>query len=237
MDKFPPYVFFLVVSQKEDSYKEEQINSRIKLILDNSVGLSKSRNIIIKNVETKWLWIQDDDISLNFKEFEQLLSLLKGEVSDAVFIKVLSCENTAEYYKSYTFHKKHSLLNALKISSIEILVNVDFIKKNKITFNEKLGLGTNMPCCEENKFVLDIFKESESVSYFDVAPCSHTTLIENRNIDHEKRFVARGYFLHYLPVYISSILLLRWAWNIRCDLTLSKKLSLMLKSYSRCLFS
>lgn len=194
-------VVFLVCVQGQIElpiYKKDNIS----IIFSKSKGLSKSRNIIIDNSHTKWLWFQDDDISLSIDNVIMFIEILKKSHSDIFLSKICSLESSLPY-KNYNFHYFHSIFNCLKVSSIEIIVNLDFIKKNSIYFNEKLGLGTPMPSCEENLFVYKIFKISKNIKYLDSFLCFHTSILANRNIDYTSRFIAKGYLMKCLSFYVS----------------------------------
>ena len=120
---------------------------------------------------------------------------------------------------NYTFHKTHRLTNSLKISSIEIVVRREFVNDNNIKFDTNLGLGTDLPCGEENKFVLNLFQSNAKVRYLDLATCFHTTVLEGRKIDQLGRFSARGYLLRFYPFYISFPLMIRWAIYIPAEMS------------------
>lgn len=229
--KIDPRVDFLICSQKESEATTIIVSERIKVIKTNESGLSRSRNKLLKESESKWLWIQDDDIKIDFEELQKLVVALSESSEDLTFIKVKSLENNNEFYKNYTFHNSHKLTNSLKISSIEIIVRRKFVGHNNIKFDTKLGLGTDMPCGEENKFVLNLFQSNAKVRYLDLAACFHTTELENRDIDHSGRFSARGYLLRFYPFYIRFPLMIRWAIYIPTNLSFYNKIILMLKAY------
>lgn len=211
LDILPIDVSFLVVSQGYSSNAVLEYNSRIKIIESKTLGLSKNRNIVIENTKTDWLWIQDDDFRLCESELIRMLDFIRKSSCDIIFTKIISLEDNDKHYKNYKFHQKHLRLNALKISSIEIVIRKSFINKNKILFSNEFGLGTNLPCCEENIFILDCFDKTDNVCYSDFSCCYHTTLDENRNIDYSKNYYAKGVFLKKLPFYISILLILRWS--------------------------
>ncbi|EKF9603209.1 glycosyltransferase [Vibrio cholerae] len=204
---------FLIVSQDEEYNVIEIKNDKLTIIKSKTVGLSKSRNIAIEYVDSGWIWFQDDDIQLNINEINSIYKTILYYDSDLYFIKIGSLENKNTLYKNYSHYRKHSDLNFLKISSIEIIVSVKFIKNKKIIFDEKLGLGSNLPCCEENKFILDCFNQCPSVFYVDGIACYHTTLISNRNIDYVKCMKARGYLLACLPYWLAILLFVRWSFK------------------------
>ncbi|MFH4530042.1 glycosyltransferase [Vibrio diabolicus] len=191
---------------------DSQINYNDKVIIINSTdkGLSKSRNLLLEYCGTDWLWIQDDDIELDVSKVENFRTVLLNLSSDIALIKVGSSENKSMFYKDYSFHKKHSYTNMLRISSIEILVKTSFIKEKSIRFNEDYGLGTSLPCCEENLFLISCFNNAARFSYLDYVLCYHTTLEESRNIDYSKRLLARGSFLNFIPLKLRLLLFFSW---------------------------
>lgn len=221
-------VDFLIVSQKESENKIVNLNEKIKIIYSTSIGLSKSRNLVIENCHKDWLWFQDDDIVLNEDSVFNLMLKLECCKDDIVLTKVGSLECPDKLYKSYKFHNNHSMLNMLKVSSIEIIVSVSFLKINAIKFNEDFGLGTSMPCCEENIFLLDCFHASGSFKYLDIVCCFHTTNLELRNISYEKNLFAKGKFLSMLPFYIATPLLLKWTF-MKTDLKKGQQFRLLAK--------
>jgi glycosyltransferase involved in cell wall biosynthesis len=233
IDKIDQRVNFLICSQREPTNTVTQLSERVKVIKTTESGLSRSRNMLLANSQSKWLWVQDDDIELEFDALQQLVNILQNSNDDLHFIKVKSLENHNDFYKNYAFHSSHKLTNSLKISSIEIIIRREFVNANNIKFDTNLGLGTKLPCCEENKFILDVFKANAKVSYLDVATCYHTTNIESRAIDHAGRFCARGYLLRFYPFYIRFALMLRWAIKIPAELSFYEKMKLMLKNYIR----
>ncbi|HBL03382.1 MAG TPA: hypothetical protein DDZ61_12345 [Aeromonas salmonicida] len=201
---------FLIISQGEECDLVEIKSDVLTIIKSTTIGLSKSRNIAIENVNSGWIWFQDDDIQLNIDNIDILHDIILEKKSDIYFVKIGSLEQKDALYKSYSHYKKHSRFNFLKISSIEIIVNAEFVKENQIKFDENLGLGTQLPCCEENKFILDCFNHSASIFYVDCVACYHTTLLSNRNIDYMNSMQAKGYLLSFVPHWLAIVLFIRW---------------------------
>lgn len=201
---------FLIISQGEEYDLVEIKSDVLTIIKSTTIGLSKSRNIAIENINSGWIWFQDDDIQLNIDNIDTLHDIILEKKSDIYFVKIGSLEQKDALYKSYSHYKKHSRFNFLKISSIEIIVNAEFVKENQIKFDESLGLGTQLPCCEENKFILDCFNHSASIFYVDCVACYHTTLLSNRNIDYMKSMQAKGYLLSFVPHWLAIFLFIRW---------------------------
>jgi len=184
---------------------------------ESSTGLSKSRNAVIRLCRTKWLWFQDDDLIIDFGELKRLVFFLESYAGDLVFVKIRSAEDGSVYYKNYSFHNKTSQLNCNKISSIEIIGRADFFRDKGLLFNEQLGLGSPLPCCEENLFIWDCFKSFARVVYLNCSPCLHTLLVKDRYKNSYRHYLARGYYLRYLPLYFAIPLMVRWGVRSRID--------------------
>jgi glycosyltransferase involved in cell wall biosynthesis len=223
-------VSFLVISQLEDKC-EDDILDNIRIIKLTSKGLSKSRNFAIKETSTEWVWFQDDDFVLNELELKNLIYSLSVTNIDIALIRIGSLENRQTYYKKYKDFSKFTRLLSLKVSSIEIIARVDFLRKNKITFNENLGLGTELACCEENQFMLNSFDAGANIHYLKNTLCYHTTLPENRNIDYTKNLKAKGYILKQFPLYISLPLILKWAFTINTGFVFFKNIKLLINGF------
>jgi glycosyltransferase involved in cell wall biosynthesis len=176
-------------------------------------GLSNNRNAVIDACETKWIWFQDDDIRLSGEGLRGLVSSLDLANEDIAFVRVKSLEgeNNTGLYKSYDFHQTHTWLNCNKISSIEIVVRAQFLRANSIRFNPKLGLGTALPCCEENLFVMEAFSKNASFIYLKCAPCFHTINPELRIKVSRAHYEAKGAYLRRLPLLYSLPLMMRWS--------------------------
>lgn len=201
---------FLVSYQSKEARVYSSDHPRVTFTRCESVGLSENRNTCIHIAQGEYIWFQDDDIEIDLDNISSILAEIVHENKDLYFVKIGSLEEKNALYKNYSFFKKHSSLNFLKISSIEIIVKVSFIKEHKINFDRSLGLGTQLPCCEENKFILDCFNHSASIFYVDCVACYHTTLLSNRNIDYMKSMQAKGYLLSFVPHWLAIVLFIRW---------------------------
>lgn len=221
---------FLVISQLENE-NASYLHDNVRVIQLTSKGLSKSRNVAIKETKTEWVWFQDDDFLINETQLLSFLDSFLIDDADITLIRIGSLEEREKYYKNYTEYSKFSRLLSLKVSSIEIIARVNFIRESKIEFNEKLGLGTELPCCEENQFMLDSFDKGANVYFSGQTLCYHTTLPENRNVDYAKNLQAKGFFLKNFSFPVALILILKWAFTIKSEFTFLQNLKLLIKGF------
>ncbi|MBB1400964.1 glycosyltransferase [Pseudoalteromonas sp. SG45-1] len=226
-----PNINFLIISQNENSNSQYKYLENLKVIKSDSIGLSRSRNIALDIINKGWLWFQDDDFEFDESGLKRLTNELSHCKDDIFLTRIGSLENKEKMYKSYGHYERHSLLNSVKASSIEIIVNTSFIEQHRISFDIRFGLGTDLPCCEENKFLLDSFRCKAVVCYSSYVTCYHTTILENRNVDYSKNLIAKGFFLNFLPIYISLPLMLRWSLKIKTNLSSLSNFKLLCIGY------
>lgn len=237
-DKLPPAIKFLVVSQMEaeNAYFNFQ---GVDVYCQKNKGLSKSRNFALRKCDTEWIWFQDDDIELILERVLVLINKIKDYESDVLLVRVASRERPEEGFKNYERYAVHKFFLALRVSSIEIVARVDFLKKYNLKFDENLGLGSALPSCEENLFFYDcVVRSPGEYKLYDDAVCLHTTVNEDRNIDYFGRYEARGYMLAKTGSFLGLLILVWWA--IRAspdDISRGKRLALMLSTYLRVLRS
>lgn len=231
-------VRFMIVSQLEDADEAFERNGII-VICSSEKGLSKSRNLAIDYCRTEWIWFQDDDINLLIENVIHFIGYMRKSSSQLILVKVGSLEDPKKFYKRYDRYLVDKRVLALRISSIEIIVRSSFIKKNNIRFDENLGLGTDLPSGEENKFFYDcVVNNNANFEVYDEKLCLHTTLIENRCIDHEARYRARGYMLGKVKDKLSPFIMVWWAVRPTKDgVSRFQRLGLMVKTYLRAINS
>ncbi len=233
--EFTPGDFeFLVVSQFESKNSVNVNHKSIKVIHTTEKGLSKSRNLAIKSCTSKWIWFQDGDVHLLLDHLPALVKFLATNNDNLVLAKVASSENPREFFKDYSRYNVPPRFLVYRVSSIEMIAKRSFLTENEIFFDENLGLGTSLPSCEENLFFYDVvIRNRGSFGIFDHPICSHTTNIESRDINYEKRYMARGYLLAKMPRF-STLVVFSW-WAIRKTkegLSRYSRISLMLKGVS-----
>jgi hypothetical protein len=204
-----------VVSQGEAENCKLMVGD-IDLVLSSELGLSKSRNINIEKCQTKYIWFLDDDVVFNasLSEVFQALcqSLLGQESPDFLFCNVVGLETGAPYknYKYRVSGKRVGRLDCLKVSSIEIIGSVDFVRTKGIWFNENIGLGTKYPGNEEVNFLIDCFDQGAKMEWLDKQILKHTIDPNNRQVEGTAVYKVRGATASRYGIF-GLFLITRWA--------------------------
>ncbi len=239
-------ITFLIVCQMYDTPKpsveslKSEVDQQVALLKGklnievqffDEKGLSKSRNRVIEYCKTQYLWFLDDDVELELDEVEKLTCELASTQANATLVRIGSLEKREEFYKDYSSFKLGEVINPLlllRASSIEMVVDVNFLKLNSIRFNESLGLGTSYPCCEENLLLLEMKGKGALIVTSELKPVYHTTMIEHRVSIGEGHFLARGYVAAQYPFYLRFPLIFRWATRSHHSFHLFERLRLLI---------
>lgn len=140
-------------------------HTNVRCISIEEKGLSKSRNLAIKNAQGEICVIADDDIVYLPGCINSIKTAFSQYESDLITYKIITPEN--KDYKKYKKrpHRVKYPLQIMNISSIAIAFKKESIRNNKSYFNENLGLGAKYPAAEEVLFVHDNVKKG-SITYF-----------------------------------------------------------------------
>ena len=127
---------------------------KILFISTKERGLSKSRNMAIRNSQADICLIADDDECLDTDYPQTIIQAFqKYPQADIIAFDFTVDGKPQRNYVDKV--KKIGYLSALRISSIQIAFRRHIIKNKGIFFDEEMGAGTGHGAGEENKFLYD----------------------------------------------------------------------------------
>ena len=139
-------------------------NSKITWINSKSRGLSKSRNIALRNATSAVCLLADDDLKYIKGYKDIILEQFKlYPNADIITFQVEGIENKFKDY--YNKPRNLNYLTSMKVSSVEIAFKVDSIRKKDICFNELFGSGAKYISGEESLFLIDSLKSGLKLQY------------------------------------------------------------------------
>lgn len=219
-DRQLTYLVVCQVSKQEDAALDVLTRLRgerrdVDFVVRREKGVSRSRNAALTNCRSTFIWFLDDDVEIDDRAVRNnLLPRLERSGADVLLCMIRSTENPDVYYKDYSFRRRKEKvrrIELLKASSIEIICRVRFSEGKGIKFNEEFGLGTELPCCEENLFLLDLYDAGASMQYFNETLVFHPISRENRLDETRNHLIARGLLLRRFAVIFRILLMIRWS--------------------------
>ena len=130
----------------------------------NEIGLSKSRNMALDNASGDYLVVADDDLEYVDGYNNTICDAFKKNPNaDVIVFQVEGIEH--EFKKYGRKAKRLFYLGSLHVSSVEIVIRKDSIKKYNIRFAEEFGAGAKYKMGEENIFLFDCLKAGMKIYY------------------------------------------------------------------------
>lgn len=148
-----------------------------KFICSTERGLSRSRNMAIRNCDSDICVISDDDEYFS-DGYEKDILEAYSHIGDAGILTFAfhRIDKPAYFSDKQT---RMRLKEIMKTASIQITFKREIIDKHSIYFDEKMGSGTGNGGGEENKFLLDYYKKNVKMYY---VPKYITTLDNNASL-------------------------------------------------------
>ncbi|GAB6888638.1 glycosyltransferase family A protein [Desulfothermus okinawensis JCM 13304] len=136
-------------------------------------GISKSRNRALEVSDCNIALISDDDVTY-VPNIEEIIKTAFKNYTDADIITFQIKTPTGELYKNYkTKPFNHNLRTIMRVSSIEMAIKVNSIKKVGIKFDQNFGLGSKYPTGEENIFISDALSKRLRIMYIPIPIVVH----------------------------------------------------------------
>ena len=175
-------------------------------------GLSKSRNMAIRNATADICLLSDDDMEYRDGYEDTVVSAFSRINADVIRFQVFGIEKKFKDYPPE--EQKIDYLKSMKMASVEIAFKrAVFIEKN-ILFDELIGAGTEFMMGEENAMPflwlrkrLNIFYTPRAVADLHIGD---STWFSGMN---EKFFVGKGAAFTAMKTPFTSLLI--WQWAIR----------------------
>lgn len=134
----------------------------IRMISTTERGLSRSRNMAIRNSKNEICLFCDDDESL-IDGYERGIMEAFQYLSDAdIIIFQIDYKNKKKVQKV----KKVNFFTALRVSSVQIAFKKEKILSSKICFDETIGSGVSEAGGEEVVFLYDCLKKGLKIYYY-----------------------------------------------------------------------
>ncbi|MER5102653.1 glycosyltransferase [Morganella morganii] len=158
-----PLFNYLIIHQTNNNKNysktlEKFDTHKIRYIQSDSIGLSVSRNIAIKNSNADYIWIMDDDVIIDDNAYDNLQSIINSNLNfDMLVLSHTTLENPNNINVTTKFSRINSF-QAMSVSSIDMFIKRSSVVDKNIAFNEQFGLGSAYPSGEEYLFTIQCLK-------------------------------------------------------------------------------
>lgn len=199
----------LVINQSENSVLHSSFET-VKVINVNETGLSKSRNLALKNASKKIGLIADDDV-VYLPNFDTEIINTFNQRPDASIITLnhqrIGKEKPHHPSKKEYAHSKKTIEN---VCSIEIAFKIKDIKENNLIFDEQFGLGSYFETAEEYLFLREAIGLKLRVLFCPSVIVSHPLITSGDQQGNDTILFARGALFYKTRANLAYIWLLKY---------------------------
>ena len=149
---------------KKEIKKENDMNSKNRLISVNEKGLSKSRNMAIKNAKGDVCIFADDDVKY-VDDFQKIIEneYNKNKKYDIICFWVESDNKNRRIKRMIT--SPIGKMRAMRICSFQITFKRERIIEKNMLFNENFGAGTDCDRGEETIFLWECIRKGLKIKF------------------------------------------------------------------------
>lgn len=223
LESLPSYqqgVFYLIAHQKHDGYTHPILNQRvdIKYFPIDSVGVTKSRNFLIRMSSSDLIWFCDDDVTI-LDDFSSTLRKSHYNDSSPVITFIVNNEMNEPRKRFPSMEKicTRNYFSILSVGTIEISCKSKYFDSSNI-FPEDMGAGALYPIGDEAVFLSSFVRQGKKIKFHPIAVCIHPDessglkvsdlTIYSRGLTIRYVFKWFGFFLLF-PFFLSRIKLFR----------------------------
>jgi glycosyltransferase involved in cell wall biosynthesis len=168
-----PHDVFISIQNPQKMEFNLPTNFDFQYINSEDKGVTKSRNLVLNQVKTKYLLFADDDIAFISKGIESAVSYLEANPNcDLVLAQAMDTEGVLR--KAYP--KKEAKLtrfNSARAGTIEMIVRVDSVRSKGVAFDENFGAGSQNYLGDEYIFITDLLKAGGSATFLPITIAIH----------------------------------------------------------------
>lgn len=153
----------LIINQADSEADEICDDGRVRFITCSERGLSKSRNMALRNASGEICMLCDNDVCYIDDYAEKIVSEFDRH-KDADII-VFFIERPERKKPIFDREKKMNYISTMKIFSPEVAFRLASVKKAGLEFDENFGAGAEYSMGEENIFLYDALRAGLRIIY------------------------------------------------------------------------
>ena len=195
-----------------------------KVVLEDSVGLSKNRNNALRHAEADWVLISDDDLIYTQSHLNNAIKAFENNSDCSVLAFKYESDDFPREYPEKEFNLDSPPKGYFTVS-FEIGLNLKRLREELNrdvipAFNENFGLGARFGSGEEDLFIAGLMQNRLTGRFIPVSICEHpgpTTGIKQKTVD---GFIqTKGAVIYRLRPLTWPLRMILYAWRSASDKT------------------
>ncbi len=186
----------LIVNQTTEENTLTSAYPSVRVINSFERGLSRSRNLLVKNASKKIGYITDDDLVF-LEGFDQKIVKGCNHYPKSAAVKFVTVNFEGIPFRKYPNTPVQNLnaLWRLNSTSWEIALNIDIVRHSNVQFDTRFGLGSTFPLGEEPVLLNKLHDAGHTISHYPETIVSHKTIKDSDLITLQENYRIRGAYL------------------------------------------
>lgn len=190
----------LVINQTEKGKELTSHHPNIRVINRYENGLSKSRNLALREAKGKYCLLADDDVVF----LPDLAKKIKNGFETFPEADVISFMTLTTDKKNYWKYPERAgrmpRKKIRKILSVEIAFSLEKLMRYKVWFNEFFGLGAEFPNSANYLFLRELHKKNAKIYFQPEFIVVHPPTSSSDRVDHDEILYAQvACFSYFYP--------------------------------------
>ncbi|PQJ17814.1 hypothetical protein BST94_12345 [Nonlabens xylanidelens] len=182
----------IIVNQSKTAVLKSEY-SNIRIFNDCEFGLSRSRNLALRNCNGAFAWILDDDVQVLQESISVIVDKLNAYKNSSLLVfKIL----TPKGADKRVYSKKDKLATTKKelfhIHSIEMIFNTAIWRDKNFRFDTRFGLGSQFKMGEEYVLSQEIISQKCAIMLVPEAVVVHAEISTANDPSSNEVIYARG---------------------------------------------
>lgn len=206
----------LVINQTDSARQLASEHPNVRVINTQERGLSRSRNMALKNAIGEVCLIGDDDVKY-VPEVEEVVvsAFAKAKKSLSKSPAVITFQMTnhkGALYKKYPEIRTHTAASVILVSSVEIALNRTEVLATQLEFDVHFGLGATFQTAEEYIFLRAILEKGELCLFENKVILSHPAISSGHFSGKDAIIFARAALRYKFMGRLAYLSMVKYTW-------------------------
>lgn len=199
----------LIINQTEKGQELTSKYDNIRVLNSYEKGLSKSRNLALKNAKGNICLLADDDIKY-VENFDNIIKKAFKSNKNFDVITFMMSDFEGNLAKKYNLPKLHTYKSLVKANSVTIAFKRKPILNTKIVFDTNFGLGSTFEIAEEFIWLRSLFKTKIKIGFIAKVIVQHSYESSGRFGGDDRIIAARSALFYKYSKRFAHIKLIRY---------------------------
>ena len=199
----------LIINQTEKGQELTSKYDNIRVVNSYEKGLSKSRNLALKNTKGDICLIADDDIKY-VENFDNIIKNAFNTNKNFDVLTFMMSDFEGKLAKKYNLPKQHNYKSLVKANSVTIAFKNHKVTEAKIKFDTNFGLGSTFQIAEEFIWLRSLYKANFKIGFIPKIIVQHPYESSGRFGGDDRIIAARSALFYKYSKRLAHLKLIRY---------------------------